>query len=75
MPNEIAFLIASIVKNEGKGHLRVECAQFIEQLTNRVGIDVGVVGDHDELMGDGIQSAQDIKALPSGWCLNEDAAE
>lgn len=73
VPNEFAFLIACVVENEHDGHIGIQAPQFIEQLTDTVGIDVSIIRDHDQFMGNGIEGRQDIQALPTSGCLNEDA--
>ena len=38
----------------------------MESLTATLGVDVGFMGDGDQLMGDGIEGTEDIEALPPG---------
>ena len=66
-------LIAGIIQNHSQRDAEVERGELPQEGTDFRGSNVGVVGDGDEFMGDGVERAQDIEALPPGWGAEEDA--
>ena len=75
MLNQGAALIAGIVQDQRNGHSQFQGGELVQQGTDRGGSDVTVMSDHNQVMSDGVQRGQDIKALPTGWGLKEDVGK
>lgn len=69
------FLVARVVQHQSNGHTQVQRRQLIQERAEALGVDVGVIGNRDEFMGDGVQGPQDVEALPPRWGLDEHAGE
>lgn len=64
-------LIARIVQDEGDRQPRVRSGQYLQQLADRRGGNVGEIGDREEFMRGGMQSRQDIEALAAGGSFDK----
>ena len=71
--HESAFLIASIVQDQGDGFTREAGCQRGEQQAHACGIDVSFVGDGEDLFGHGIHRCEHIEALASGRRSDKEA--
>lgn len=73
--HQMTLLVARIVEDECDRDIQAQRRNPAQQFANAVGIDVGVVGDHDQLMGDGVQGPQHIEALPPCRRADEQACK
>lgn len=71
LPNEVTSLIASIVQDEGDRAVRKLGSEFDEQLLDGFSSDVTVIGDHHQLVADGIECPEHIEPFSSGRGLYE----
>lgn len=69
-----ALLVACIVQHQGDRQPRQRCRRHgTQQQTDRLGIDVAVVADLDQLVADTVQRRQYIVAFPPGGGAEEQA--
>src|SRR3990167_2211324 len=64
--DEPRSLITRIIQNQRDRHLEIKAGNFPEKIADALGRDIRVIGNHDQFMGEGIQSARHIKPLPAG---------
>jgi hypothetical protein len=61
--DNFAFLIACVIQKQRDGFLGMLRRQFPKQVANTECVNIGIVGDRDYLMGDGIERPKYIKSL------------
>lgn len=61
--DDLTSLITRVVKDDGDGDGKASAGDAVKQIANAVGVNVGIVGDQDEFMRDGVKSPQHIEAL------------
>ena len=71
----LAMLIAGLVEHNGYGDFRMQFPQFVEPVTDALGLDIRMIDDTDQLVADGVDRPQDIEPLAARGRLNKGAAE
>ena len=75
LEHEPTAWIASIIHHQGNRPLQLKQSNLLQQFADTGRGDVAVVGHRDQLMRDGMQGSQDVEALPSAGCTDQDASE
>ena len=65
--DQLTFLVAGVIQDQGNGHPQVQRGELTESLTHRARSNVGVVRHRHQLVGNGVQRSQDIEALAPRW--------
>jgi hypothetical protein len=75
LKHETAALIASVIHHQGNGCLQTQGGDLLKEFTHTSRVDVAVIGHGNELMGDGMQGPQDVKALPTAGSTHDHTGE
>lgn len=71
----LAMLVPGVVEHEGQGVFGMQFPQLVEQVTDALCVDIGMVDDADELATHGVDRAQDVEALTACRRPNEGTPE
>ena len=62
-----AALVAGVVQDHRERDAQVKRSEGSQELTDCRGGNGGIVSDDEEFMGDRVEGASDVEALPARW--------